>query len=216
MTDKSYLHIVNHYENCFEKFGATPRGVDWPNQADQERRFQVMLEITKNHLITNSSATLLDLGCGYGALYDFMRQRNLLECFHYSGIDLSEKMIESAEENYPGVSFEERDILTSKLQPSQFDFVLMNGVLTERTSLSQAAMFDFAKNIIAEAFAACKVGLAFNVMSEHVDWKRDDLFHVPFDELAAFLKEKCSRHFVFRSDYGLYEYTVYLYKNPVV
>jgi hypothetical protein len=56
-----------------------------------------------------------------------------------------------------------------------------------------------------------EVGVAFNVMSKHVDWERDDLFHVPFDEIAAFLFANVTRNMVLRADYGLYEYTVYAY-----
>ena len=49
-------------------------------------------------------------------------------------------------------------------------------------------------------------------MSKHVDWEREDLFHLSFDELGSFLKEEISRNFTIRNDYGLYEYTVYIYK----
>jgi hypothetical protein len=48
-------------------------------------------------------------------------------------------------------------------------------------------------------------------MSKHVDWEREDLFHLPFDTLAAFLKQELSGNFVIRNDYGLYEYTTYVY-----
>ena len=50
-------------------------------------------------------------------------------------------------------------------------------------------------------------------MSSHVDWTRDDLFHWPLDDLMSFLVKDVSRHVVIRSDYGLYEYSVYIYKN---
>ncbi len=55
--------------------------------------------------------------------------------------------------------------------------------------------------------------MAFNVMSKHVDWEREDLFHLPFDTLAEFLKKELTRNFVFRNDYGLYEYTTYVYRE---
>ena len=50
-------------------------------------------------------------------------------------------------------------------------------------------------------------------MSTLVDWERADLFHVPFDTLARMLKAHASRDFVIRQDYGLYEYTVYVYRR---
>ena len=70
------------------------------------------------------------------------------------------------------------------------------------------------ERLLPRVFAAARVGMAFNVMSKHVDWERDDLFHVPYDMLAAFLKANVSRHFQFRADYGLYEYTTYVYREP--
>jgi hypothetical protein len=47
-----------------------------------------------------------------------------------------------------------------------------------------------------------------------VDWERDDLFHLPMDILADFLSREVSRHFAIRADYGLYEYTVHVYREP--
>ncbi len=38
-----YTSIVQHYESCLAKFGDTHRGVDWPNEADADIRFRVML-----------------------------------------------------------------------------------------------------------------------------------------------------------------------------
>jgi hypothetical protein len=73
-------------------------------------------------------------------------------------------------------------------------------------------MWDYTKTLLPALFKKCKYGLAFNVMSEHVDWKRDDLFHVPYDLLADFLQKNLSRNYIFRNDYGLYEFTTYVYR----
>ena len=50
-----------------------------------------------------------------------------------------------------------------------------------------------------------------NTMSKHVDWERHDLFHLPLETLTTFLCRDVSRHFVIRNDYGLYEYTTYVF-----
>ena len=94
------------------------------------------------------------------------------------------------------------------------DYVVMNGVLTERRGVPFDEMRDYMFRLLERVYSLTRVGLAFNVMSQHVDWQRDDLFHVPYDLLAAFLKARLSRHFMFRTDYGLYEYTTYVYREP--
>jgi hypothetical protein len=73
-------------------------------------------------------------------------------------------------------------------------------------------MFDYLRRLLKRVYPHARCGLAFNVMSKHVDWEREDLFHLPYDTLAAFLKREISRNFVFRADYELYEYTAYVYR----
>ena len=63
-------------------------------------------------------------------------------------------------------------------------------------------------------WSVVRKGLAFNVMSKHVDWERDDLFHVPMDRVAALMHRLAGRNVTLRADYGLYEYTCYGYKLP--
>ena len=66
--------------------------------------------------------------------------------------------------------------------------------------------------MILTIFEKVDKGMAFNVMSKAVDWERDDLFHLSTDVLIDFMVKNLSRNFIIRNDYGLYEYTVYLYK----
>ena len=94
-----------------------------------------------------------------------------------------------------------------------FDYVVCNGTFTEKRNLTQEEMMNFFTSAITKLWEKCNVGLAFNLMSKHVDWEREDLFHVSLDELGWFLKKNLSRNFVIRNDYKLFEYTVYVYKN---
>lgn len=208
-----YKPLAEHYENCLEKFGATPQGVDWPNMADLSKRFDVLLGVVKP---SDTIIQLLDLGCGYGALVDHLQHRQLLHKFNYHGMDISSKMIAAAQLQHPAINFSQRDILVDHQQSDSYDYILMNGLFTEKQSLPHTKMCDFLSRMLHTSFHMAKHGIAFNVMSHHVDWQRDDLFHLPFDELVTILQRECSRHFVIRADYGLYEYSVYVYKHPTI
>ena len=67
-------------------------------------------------------------------------------------------------------------MLATPMPKQSVDIVIMNGVLTERISLSVEAMTAMAKALVAAAFRVARVGIAFNVMNAHVDWERADLF----------------------------------------
>jgi hypothetical protein len=130
----------------------------------------------------------------------------------YSGLDISQKFIDLSRDKFPSLEYYCGDLLNDDLDLPTFDYIVMNGVFTEKRELSFDEMFDYFKPMVTRAFDHAACGIAFNVMSSHVDWERDDLFHLPMDSLAEFLTKSLTRDFVIRNDYGLYEYTTYVYK----
>jgi SAM-dependent methyltransferase len=207
--ENEYTKIVSHYEQCFLTHGDNHKGVDWPNQADLDKRFRIACGIMETQPAEEMS--LLDFGCGNGLFIDYLAKNHLLNRVNYTGLDLSPLFISCCQKKYPHFPFICTDVLQS---PSigTYDYIIMNGVFTEKCALSFEAMWDYTKILLSTLFDNCHVGMAFNVMSEHVDWKRDDLFHLSFDVLADFLQKNLSRNYTFRNDYGLYEFTTYVYR----
>ena len=158
--------------------------------------------------------SLLDLGCGPGLLLNYLTATGRVDAVEYRGIDISPAMIELGRRRWPGKAFQVRDILADPLPPESVDVVLMNGVLTERQGIPRERMVIMAESLLTAAFQAARYGIAFNAMSRHVDWEREDLFHWGFDEVAAFLKRNLTRHFSFRADYGLFEFTAFAWRRP--
>lgn len=209
MKSKKYLEIVAHYESCLDKHGDTHLGVDWPKPEDVGKRYRVMMDLIKHD--TPGRISLLDFGCGASHLYEYM-QRMHIENTDYSGLDISTRFIELCRQKFPGIKYYCIDILDEGAHIPNFDYIVMNGVFTEKRGLSFDEMLEYFKKVIHKVFEKANRGIAFNVMSKQVDWERDDLFHLPFDTLASFLRGNISRNFVIRHDYGLYEYTTYVYK----
>jgi len=209
MSERKYLEIVAHYEECLARYGDTHLGVDWPRAEHVDIRYRVMLEVIRDTL---SKVSLLDFGCGASHLYEYI-QRNQLTYIEYTGLDISEKFIALCREKFPSVRYYCMDILTEGDSLPDFDYVVMNGVFTEKRSLSYSEMLDYFFQVLRKVYEKTRIGLAFNVMSSHVDWERDDLFHLPLDTMAAFVTKELSRDFIVRNDYGLYEYTTYIYRR---
>ncbi len=207
MKSPSHTILVDHYQNCFRKHGDNHLGVDWPNAQDAELRYRVALEIVKDKTIKPS---ILDVGCGTAGMLDYARQLGIP--LNYVGLDLGELFVEKCREKFPKINFYHIDLLQDSDQIPNFDYLLLNGVFTEKRELSFEEMWEYCKQMITVCFAKAKIGMAFNVMSKFVDWERDDLFHLSHDLLADFLTREVSRNYVIRNDYGLYEYYVYLYK----
>ena len=207
--DKKYLDIIEHYERCLDKYGDTHKGVDWPNAKDQIKRFKVMLGLIKR---SSDNVTLLDFGCGTAALLDYLHEINN-NSIEYTGLEISKKFTEVAKSKHSNVSILNVDILVNPEAVPEFDYIILNGVFTEKRSLSYNEMFAYFSELLKTIFDKARVGIAFNLMSKNVDWERDDLFHVSKDELEKFISKELTRNIVFRADYNLFEYTVYLYKE---
>lgn len=207
---KTYLSIVSHYESCLEKHGDTYLGVDWPRKDDVNTRYRVMLEVIKPGT-PNKLIRLLDFGCGASHLNEYILGSGM-EDIRYAGLDISEKFVQLSRGKFPFNDFYCVDVLDDDVVVPNFDYVVMNGVFTEKNHLPFGEMLAYFKQVVKKVFALADRGLAFNVMSKHVDWEREDLFHLPLDTLADFLTKDLTRNFVIRNDYGLYEYTAYLYK----
>ena len=206
--------LLAYYESRLERHGDTAQGAGWPNEADRQKRFQVICDLLLAQS-TGARIAVCDLGCGTGELLAAIRARGLT-MIDYCGVDRSERALGEARRKFPGVRFEKLDVLTaseSRREGLNCDFVVANGLFTVKDSLSQEQMWGFLRAVVERVWPHARRGVIFNVMSKLVDWERDDLFHVSFDEMAAFLQQLAGRQVGFRADYGLYEYMAYALKR---
>ena len=209
---KAYSKIIEHYENCLDKYGDNHLGVDWPKLDDVDKRYKVMLDLIRCDEENDNLVSLLDFGCGTAHLLEYMN-KNKYERIVYSGLDISQKFVDVAKKKHPNSSFYCIDILDSDVDIQYFDYIVMNGIFTEKRELSFDEMWDYFTKMLLNIFEKCNKGFAFNVMSKNVEWQRDDLFHVSHDLLSDFLCKNLTRNYIIRNDYGLYEYTVYVLKK---
>ena len=72
--DKAELlsEVANYYTEKLAEHGETPRGVDWNGEESQLLRFEQLCKIIDG---ATEAYSLNDLGCGYGALLDFLNDK---------------------------------------------------------------------------------------------------------------------------------------------
>lgn len=206
--------LLEYYESHLISHGDTARGAAWPDEGSRNVRFQAGLDIMLAHA-RQQPMTICDLGCGTGELYRYIRDNGMHQ-ITYVGIDRSAIAIKLAEVKFPGVTFHcidtENCTADDLGQVFDCDFIFANGLFTVKHSATQQDMWRFMTRMIQTVWSHARRGIVFNVMSKVVDWERDDLFHVSYDELAAFLHQLAGRHIGFKADYGLYELMAYALK----
>lgn len=205
MTDKVSLLLRDHYAGSFSKHGCTSQGVDWgPHEDRALLRHQKTLEVIKS-----MQCSLLDVGCGYGALLDITKQAG----FAYTGIDIVSEMTAKGRERHPQATFIDGDFLTYPFAEKSFDYVICNGILTQKLTASIAEMDAFTKKIITKMFACACKGIAFNLMSTHVNFMADNLFYKSPLETHAWTTQNLSPFVRIDHTYMPFEYMVYVYRD---
>ena len=201
--------LARHYTETFSLHGPSSEGVDWGADVTRAlRRYDKMLNVIRP--AAEHNPTLLDVGCGYGGLLSYAASRNIE--LEYMGIDVAENMIDWARANAPSGSFIYGDILTQKFD-TQFDYVVGNGILTQKLDTAGLEMDDFAARLIRQMFSLARIGIAFNVMTTKVNYYSNNLYYRNPAELFSWCLSEISPHIKLDHSYPLYEYTLYLYRN---
>lgn len=203
--------LGEHYGRAFAAFGATPKGVDWgESEDDHQLRLTRMLAVMDTGTSARDTPTMLDVGCGYGSLLSLVQERSV--SLDYHGVDICEAMVQTAAARFPSQRWTAGDFLELEFD-TRYDYVVCNGILTQKLDTSIKDMNIFARTLIGKMFATCNVGIAFNIMTTHVNFMADNLYYRnPVELLGWCISELTSR---VRLDhaYPLFEYTVYLYRE---
>jgi SAM-dependent methyltransferase len=206
ITTKMTSRFKEHHERIFADHGETARGVDWRDEETQDIRMTQMLKLMETK---EAPCTLLDVGCGYGALLAKVRAEKLP--YEYTGVDVVPAMIDAASQRFKDAKFLCADVFSLPTD-MRYDYVICNGVITQKLDFDVAAMEEFSKRLIRQMFSLCRIGIAINVMSSHVNFMVPNLYYKNPAEMLDFCLSEITRNVRLNHHYGLYEYTTYLYK----
>jgi 2-polyprenyl-3-methyl-5-hydroxy-6-metoxy-1,4-benzoquinol methylase len=211
MSQKSITEKMKaHHESVFAKYGPTPKGLDWgERESDLFLRYDNMLAVLRARSELRRPR-ILDVGCGYGGLFDRIRDLGL--AVDYSGIDICRSMIAEARKSHSDIDFECVDIFEVNTS-NAYDYVVCNGIMTQKLNVSVRDMNEFVRSLIRKMYDLCAEGIAFNLMSNRVNFMVDNLFYTSPIEMLAWCMTELTPNVRFDHSYPLYEYTVYLYKN---
>jgi len=193
--------VEAYYSGRVREFGATARGVDWNSNESQQLRFD---QLAKVWSADTGVVSVLDYGCGYGALADYLRAAG--RPMRYQGYDVSADMISKAASRAgPDCSF---TAIAEELHPA--DYVVASGIFNVRLGHSADAWAAYMQRTIAAMKVLSRKGFAFNALTSYSDRDRQraDLYYA--DPLHWFdhCKRAHSSHVALLHDYPLYEFTI--------
>ncbi len=159
---------------------------------------------------------ILDVGCGFGNLYNYIINKKLTKKFDYSGIEINEIFLNECLRKFKNSNkFYLSDILNIKLR-EKYNWIIFSGTFYHvPKNLSKKLYFQHIKKVLNEAWKFSKSGLIINFLNENVDYKIKKLFYPNYYDLNKFLNS-FSRFRKQISNYPMYETTYVIYKKDFI
>ena len=130
----------------------------------------------------------------------------------YSGSDASGRMVDAARERHPNLRFERGELPVPGPGTPRYDVLLCSGLFHVKLRSPDDEWWTHVCETLRRMFDSCRIGIAFNLMSDQVDFRSPDLFYAEPGRTLDFCRHELSRRVVLRHEYPLYEYTVYVYR----
>lgn len=167
---KFLARIKAQYKTSIEAFGAVSHGVLWTSGDEQMRRFAILLDL----IAPARDFSVNDLGCGYGALLDYLNAHDLAPAQYY-GYDITPEMLACARSRFatPNVAF-----IQSGYPTQQADYTLISGTFNLCDDAPHEQWLEYVFEHLLLAFRATSRALAFNGLSPTKTPQIDGLFYV--------------------------------------
>lgn len=209
LNKESLAKVSEYYESAICSHGASPRGVDWNSADSQQLRFIQLCKI----IASNESYSITDLGCGYGALVEFLDQ-HLPNYTYYIGMDISKEMIKQAVicnmSKRKGLTF-----IEGKLPQEKTDYSVASGIFNVKLDIAVSTWEQHIVSTLNHLNQMTTKAFAFNMLTSYSDddKRKDYLYYADPCFWFDFCKSTYSRNIALLHDYELYEFTLLVRKT---
>jgi SAM-dependent methyltransferase len=197
--------VKSYFDKRIREHGASPRGSDWNSETSQNIRFDQLLKV-----VDSKTFSILDYGCGYGALADYLATLGLDA--DYYGFDILESAIETARTAHAGKP--RRTFTSDKSQLPVCDYVVASGIFNFRGEQSFDNWTEYVIGVLNEFNQLSQRGFASNFLTKYsdADKMRPDLYYADPTFLFDTCKRRFSRNVALLHDYTLYDFTILVRK----
>jgi SAM-dependent methyltransferase len=199
-------HVKSYFDKRIQEHGASPRGSDWNSEVSQNTRFDQLLKV-----VETQSFSLLDYGCGYGALADYLDAKSF--DVNYYGYDILESAIDTARKAH--IDKRRHVFFTDKSQLPTCDYTVASGIFNFRGEQSFENWTEYMLGILSEFNQLSRHGFSSNFLTKYsdADKMRPDLYYADPVFLFDYCKRNFSKNVALLHDYRLYDFTLIVRKD---
>lgn len=196
LPQQSINTINSHYNQLTQQFPRQDtRSVHWDTKGGQVLRWTVLCDIAD---LSNSK--VLDFGCGYGDLFEFLKDE--FSNVNYTGLDINVESISIARQYHPQLNFIDKQIQDTEVSA---DWIIASGAF----GYAIPNYKELYAKTIENLFWRAKKGLSINLLTS--EEQRDDIFAVFSMTEILEIAQNLTSKFNIRKDYLPNDVSLHLY-----
>ena len=196
--------VGNVYSDLARQYGCDPKAGGYHDRPGRDVRYGKLAEIFELDRPAGMF-TVAELGCGYGAFFDYLNELLPGRISHYYGYDVSDEMLALGRvhlNNRPATLMRTSNIA----EPADYNFI--SGIFNVRLSASEAEWQTYIENTLRHSFKMARRGLAFYAFTNAVDYRNEKFHYSDPIALAEFCRRNLSPLVHVAQGYGCYEFTM--------
>jgi len=198
--------VLDSYERSLAAYGADPRSAYWKDADRQVQRYQILSRLF-DKADRNGGITVTDFGCGYGALFDFLKDRPVMTGSRYVGVDISAKMIDEAKRRIadPRATFIRHMILTEDT-----DYTFVCGTYNMSMDADPGDWAAYVRASLTQLWSRTRKALGFNMLRSDAVEQYPSLYYAEPQAFLDYCREALSPNVELFDNRPLPDWTIFI------
>ena len=198
--------VLKNFNARLTQFGSDPRSAFWRNAEWQRRRYNILSGLFSED-DRQGGLTITDFGCGYGAFFDYLKDRPVMDGSRYTGIDMSAAMIQQAQTTIEDTraTFQRHLIATEAA-----DYTFVCGTYNMNMGADEDEWADYVKASLAQLWSKTNKALGFNMLRSDAPEKYQSLYYADGEEFLDFCRNNLSPDVNYSNDNPLPDWTIFI------
>ncbi len=201
--------VLETFDARLAQYGSDPRSAFWRNAEWQRRRYDILSGLFSEN-DRRGGITITDFGCGYGAFFDYLKDRPVMTNSRYTGIDMSAAMISQAQ---AGIDDERATFRRHLIATEPADYTIVCGTYNMLLDADRDAWTGYIKASLAQLWSKTTKALGFNMLRSDAPEKYKSLYYADAEEFLDFCRDNLSPDVDYSNDSPLPDWTIFVRRS---
>ena len=175
------------YTGSLARHGPSPQAVFWNSAKSQTSRFAALLAAIRRHRAmagedVPATPVIADIGCGYGALLDYLSSHDAFTGWQYLGFDINPAMIQACHERFPD---QQSSFHLGSMPPRPVDYALFSGTFNLCMIDDPERWQDHIIDQLVRCRPLCLSGMVVNLLCRRELVISNNIFYADREDIIA-------------------------------